>query len=363
MKKLVLSFLVWMPVLFIACGGGTGDDELSSRLEDACNASCKAITAPMCEKITTSKEQCEANCPYFQKQLEDQLGGFCLEEATDFYECGGTVTYTCMDGVPFPADGAAACLEETQAYNLCIQDVPCKKYCRAAAEAGCAGVSEEACVKDCQATTNAQTTCSFEYQDLRECQTENLTCKDGHPAATGCDEEKGSYLECIQTFGDEDPCTAYCFLANDEGCATDAAACKADCTAALTPDHPEASSCSYDFESLRSCEVKGMVCEAGKPKLTAACDQEEQQIAGCLRYQDICLAVCWLEEAEDCSKSGIDPCRAACKDELQKAMNCNYEYENLLGCRIDKNIVCSADVSLACQSEEESYSACLTNNP
>jgi hypothetical protein len=365
MKKLVLSLFVWTPVLFLACGGDKpSEDELTSQLEEACKASCAAITEPGCEKIMVTKEQCEANCPYFGQNIKDQLGGFCLQEVVDFYECGSTVKYTCMDGAPFPAEGAASCVEETQAYNLCLQDVPCKKYCSAAAEAGCSAVSEEACVEDCQAGTQTVSTCSFEYQDLRDCQTKNMSCEGGKPAITGCDEQKGEYLECLQTWGDEDPCTGYCWLATDEGCATGGMeACKADCAAALTQDHPEASSCSYNFESLRSCEAKSMVCEGGEPQVKATCDDEKKQIADCLKNQDICLATCWLEEAEDCSKNGLDACRGACKTELQKVMSCEYEYQYLLECRIQQNIVCSADVSLACQNEEESYNACVTNNP
>ena len=50
-----------------------------------------------------------------------------------------------------------------------------------------------------------------------------------------------------------------------------------------------------------------------------------------------------------------------CKTTLEMAMSCSSQYEYLLQCRIEQNIVCTADVSLACQSAEESYTACMAN--
>lgn len=364
MKKLVLSFfsaLVFVPLMIVACDGASETEEAEKRFEEACTKSCEKFAEANCGNFVEA-DQCDTGCSF----LERELDGICVEEYTELYECSAELEYTCMNGTPYPTDldAAAKCTEPSLALSECLQGVECKKFCRAAKEAGCGGASEDLCVQDCEAARPSDSFCDFDYDNLRECQAEDMSCSNGKPSTAGCEYEKDSLVECLGDFGDgSDPCAGYCFLALDEGCATGGAAqCKSECMAVLTQDVPGGESCSYEFDNLRSCETDGLSCQAGKPVVEGVdCSYQVQQIGSCLRYVNICLASCWTIESQSCATGDLSACQAACDAEMQVEPNCQYEFENLKGCQIDQNVVCDPG-STACQYEQDSYQSCAAAN-
>lgn len=358
MKKLVASLfsaLFLVPVTFAACDG---EQDPSDRFIEACRAACEKLKDANCGEVTLG--DCDSGCEYFEKQLD----GFCVEEYADTYECAADVEYTCKDGYPYPEDlnAAAKCNEASQALSTCMQGLTCKKYCRAAVEAGCGGTSEALCVQECEASRPSDPFCGNDYDRLRECQTEDLECDGGKPSSAACDWEKESLVECLSGFGGNgDPCGGYCFLAIDSGCETGSAtACTAKCQAALTQPPPGAESCSFYFDDIKSCEGQGMSCQGGQPVLSATtCTYEKQQAADCLfLYGDGCLAGCWYAEQMGCGTGDVSKCKSDCEAEQSAKPQCDYYYEDLTECRVKQNTICDPS-STACQYEQDQYQNCL----
>ena len=360
MKKLVwtlFSALVLAPMTFAACDGG--EEDAAGRLEVACEKACDKLAAADCEEVNVGN--CSSACGYFVEQLD----GFCVEEYADNYECAAEIDYTCKDGYPYPEDldAAAACNESTQKLSVCLQGLGCKKFCRAASEAGCGGTSEALCVQECEASRPADVFCAGDYDQLRDCQTEDMECEGGKPSSAACDYERESLVECLSSSsGDGDPCGGYCFLAIDEGCEKESAtACQAECQAMFTQAPPGAESCSYEFDDIKSCEGQGMTCQGGAPVLSASgCTYEKQEAADCLfLYQQACLAGCWYAEVMGCGTGDVGACASECDAEQQAKPQCEYYHEDLTECQVQQNTICDP-TNTACQYEQEQYQNCLT---
>ncbi len=198
MNKLVASLfagLFFVPVALAACGGPAPDSP--ERFEAACEKACVKLASLGCENFPTTVDQCKAGCPY----LEEQLDGFCVAEYSELYECSAELDYTCKDGNPYPSDlnAAVKCNDASLALSKCMQGQECKKYCRAAVEAGCGGASEDACVTDCEAARPADSVCTSDYDRLRECQTENMVCENGKPSSADCDFERTALVRVAST--------------------------------------------------------------------------------------------------------------------------------------------------------------------
>ncbi len=362
MNKLFASLfagLFFIPIAFAGCGDAAKDSP--ERFEAACQKACEKFASVGCEKYPVQPGQCASGCLY----LEEQLGGICVAEYADVYECSAELEYTCVDGIPNPSDlnAAAKCNDASMALAACVQGMDCKRYCRAASEAGCGGASEDACVADCEAARPADSFCSSDYDRLRECQSENMTCENGKPSSAGCELERADLAECFTDFGTGDPCAAYCFFAIDEGCETGGAdACKTSCAAALPQDPSSGGQCSSDFEALRGCVGKDLSCQGGEPVLAqgSTCSYEQKSAAGCLVYDRPCLAVCWLAEAQGCGAGDVEGCAASCEAELAQAPSCQSDLQSWKQCVIDNDIACSPG-NTSCQSYQDAYQTCLAN--
>src|SRR5690606_35908635 len=73
-------------------------------LEEACIAYCEAIADADCPNDTP--EACSAQCD----QIEEQLGGKCVEEYTDALDCASGEDFECRDG--YATVTSQGCLEE-----------------------------------------------------------------------------------------------------------------------------------------------------------------------------------------------------------------------------------------------------------
>jgi hypothetical protein len=275
----------------------------------------------------------------------------------------GTINYECNDGYPVPTSQLEAieCLEEQARANLCLQGKPCRDYCNAADDAGCGGPSLDACAAACEDEQQSVGFCYSEHYTLLACETQNMACQAGEPAPVGCDMEKLALVSCIQGETGDDPCGAYCWLAQDEGCDTGTIdECEASCQATLTPE-PPGSYCSYEMENLRKCEGASLTCQAGAPVVGASCDAEKQSVADCADTYDACSAYCWFKDAKGCGAAGgYEACMTDCNATLEAASYCDYEYEYYLECQIQQDIVCTAGSTL-CQSQKDSYDSCIAN--
>lgn len=275
MNKLVASLfagLFLVPVVLAACGDSSADSP--GRFEAACEKACEKLASLGCENFPTKPGQCAAGCPY----LEEQLDGLCVAEYADLYECSADLEYTCVDGNPNPTDlnAAAKCNDPSMALATCMQGMDCKKYCRAATKAGCGGSSEDACVADCEAARPADAFCSSDYDRLRECQTENMTCQSGKPSSADCQFERSELGQCFGDFGSGDPCAGYCFFAIDEGCETGGAeTCKTSCGAGLM----QAPSCAQALQTWNQCRIDNdTVCSPD----STACQSSQDAYQSCL---------------------------------------------------------------------------------
>ncbi len=276
MNKLVASLfagLFFVPVALAACGGPAPDSP--ERFEAACEKACEKLASLGCENFPTTVTQCQAGCPY----LEEQLDGFCVAEYSDLYECSAELDYTCKDGNPYPSDlnAAVKCNDASLALSKCMEGQECKKFCRAAGEAGCGGASEDACVTDCEAARPADSFCSSDYDRLRECQTEDMVCENGKPSAFQCEFELSDVVQCLGDFGSGAPCAGYCFFQAELGCATGTTdACTASCEADLA----KLPNCQSDFVSLKQCQIDAqIVCSPDSTTCQSASDAYDTCVA------------------------------------------------------------------------------------
>lgn len=273
--KLIHACAIAVPcvVLFLACGDSVEDDDSdgpsSSNLEEACDKYCDAAYAAPCGELTIS--QCKAGCP----SLEQQLGGVCVSEYTDLFDCASDLEFTCNNGQPTP--NATGCAGEAQALANCSEDGECKKYCRALSDGGCADGSEEACVSTCISET--ETDCGGDLEDFYRCQTtftSDPICEGGEPAlSTEC---RRDYVEFVNCGAQGDACGTHCAMLAIDGC--DASGCATDCAAKMDVSDP----CFSDYRQLISCgDEVGWTCGASGPVAGEACMFEQE------RY-DMCLA-------------------------------------------------------------------------
>lgn len=274
MLKRVLAFCfaaVGLPLMVLACDGDPESDD-PDRLVAACKDLCAAITAPACS-YSIAKDQCDYQCAYVPIQLD----GFCIAETADAYECLGKIEYTCMEGTPVPADGTVACLNEQQAANTCLQDLPCKKYCAAADESGCGGPS---CESACESARPLSPFCEFEYQILLDCQTDDIVCDGSAPGIGGCTTQRDDLVTCLVDDG-EDPCGAYCWKELGGSCMSGTVeTCRAACSEVIAKGD-ENTSCYFELQDLRVCETAHLTCEGGKPVLTAGCESQQAAYEMC----------------------------------------------------------------------------------
>ncbi len=250
-----------------SCGGDDGGD---GDLVAACEKYCTAQAQPMCAKgldEDTCKSQCAAAPTIF--------GGSCITEFTATLDCASSLKFNCV--MDFPSPEPTACLSEAQALNTCQQEAPCKDYCKAAAAAGCAGASESACVESCKAEIEKQSFCGNDLADIRTCEgKQSLTCKGGVARTSLCVDDKRDYADCLAF---DEPCSAYCYLAGDAGCA---GGTMGECITACETDLGK-QSCGFESSRYVECAAeKGVTC-AGDKATVPECTTERQEYDTCVK--------------------------------------------------------------------------------
>jgi hypothetical protein len=253
-----------------ACGGSDTKDE-GKALEEACIAVCDKAYNPSCGGLTV--EQCKSGCGL----LETQLGGACVPEYTDFYNCAAGVEFECTANGPQPV-GGAGCYTETQALSQCIQEMPCRSYC--AKKSACDGSDETACVSACQATVDGNGSCDHDLENLRQCQgQQGLVCEGGKARTVGCTDDIKYYASCLS--GSEGACGGYCWAVETAACGS---ASPADCKSACETEQgkAEAKGCGSYFSQRQACQIEhGIPCDGGKPSI-AGCSEEDWTYRNCL---------------------------------------------------------------------------------
>jgi hypothetical protein len=262
-----LSFLLLSSLGAASCGG---DDGGASDFVAACQKYCTAQAAPMCAKglaEDSCKSQCGAGPAVF--------GDVCVPELTAALDCTSGLEFTCTKDFPTPK--ATGCLSEATALNTCQQNAPCQGYCKAAIAAGCGGASEDACIEACKAEVEKQSFCGHDLQDVRTCEgKQSLSCAGGKPHTALCVDDKRNYADCLSF---DDPCSAYCFLADDAGCA---GGTMGECIMACQTDLGS-QSCSFESRQYLQCAAeKGVTC-AGTMATVPECTTEKNAYDMCAK--------------------------------------------------------------------------------
>lgn len=181
-RSLLLSSL-------LAAAACSPPDE-GAELRAACEGACDALARPGCAE--PAKDECDGQCA----ALVEELDGFCVEEHVTLYECLSGVEYTCAGGSAEPAEGPIPCYPQTLTTYGCVLGLACKKYCRAAEEAGCGSAG---CLDRCEAGRPAKPACGTELEALRACEIEGMACSGGEPSPAGCDAERSALDACEAT--------------------------------------------------------------------------------------------------------------------------------------------------------------------
>jgi hypothetical protein len=253
-----------------AGGGVPGQVVDDPLLEAACIGDCEAKHEAGCEMPIGSLDQCMGQC-----LVIDEYGhGYCAVEQRAHYACLAAGGYTCAAGYPQPK---ATCIAEATALSLCNQEVPCRRFCDVAKGRCAPGGSM--CFETCSAEKTGfdDLICSFDYDRLLTCWSNDLVCNGSRPAVTGCEEAVAEIADCIgrrQTY-----CDGYCWALNILGCGT------SDCAASCTEksEHP---SCGYRYEGLLRCAYQSslnVTCESGDPVFGVECDSNVQDYDTCIQ--------------------------------------------------------------------------------
>jgi len=256
-----------------ACGD-SADGGDTDALVASCKDFCSGFFGVSCStQSSLTESQCNSACDY----LPTQLDGQCVAEYQATFDCSNAGGYQCVDGVgPAPK---AACVEESTALNACTSSLGCKKYCKAAIDAGCGGTSEDACVDDCQADRTAFETCSFDLDSLHDCQTENgVSCSGGAPSTAGCEDEATQISDCLATF--VDGCLGYCYASVSNGCSAESRdACVEGCSATKNAN----ASCTYQYEYWLECVARSFSPTCAVGELDASeCASDRQSYDSCI---------------------------------------------------------------------------------
>lgn len=245
------------------------DDPL---LEAACIADCESKHAAGCEmQIGGSLDQCMGQC-----LVIDEYGyGYCRVEQRHHYACLAAGGYTCAAGYPQPK---STCIAEATELAACNQKIPCRRFCDVA-EGRCAP-GGAMCFETCSATKSGfdDLICSYNYDSLLMCWTNDLVCDGARPSVVGCEESVAEIADCVGRRQTE--CDGYCTALDLLGCGSPT--CVASCTTKT-----EQPMCGYRYESLLRCAVQSnalqVSCEAGKPVFAVECDSMKQEYDTCVQ--------------------------------------------------------------------------------
>lgn len=249
-----------------SCGGGSSTSDLVS----ACEKYCAAQAKPACTKglaEDTCKSQCSAAPAAFGEQ--------CIDETTAALDCVSGLEFTCT--MDFPTPKPTGCITESQALQKCQKEAPCRSYCKAAVAAGCGGASEDACFTACEAEIEKQSFCGSDLGRVRTCESQQmLKCVNGKATTPLCVQEKGSYVDCLAF---DDPCSAFCYLADDAGCAggtMDACVMTCQTQYSMKPN------CQFNYQDYVRCVgEKGLTCSNGMAT-AASCTTEKTTYDTCV---------------------------------------------------------------------------------
>lgn len=158
-----------------------------TKLLIGCLGACDAVAEPGCEKSDIA--ECNKECAV----LVRELAGFCGEEHSALFNCLAGTEYACVDGASQPVEGPIPCYPYTLSTYGCLVGLTCKKYCRAAQEAGCGA---DTCIKECEQGRPVSPDCDEPYGALRACQIEKMACEGGSPVPVGCDAEQAALAAC-----------------------------------------------------------------------------------------------------------------------------------------------------------------------
>ena len=256
----------------VACGD---DDDEANRgnpasLVSACEDYCEASSTANCGGLTLT--QCQAGCSLFP----EQLGGFCIAEYTDTFECASQGTFTCQEETPIPNN--TACASAAQALVACMDGLECKRFCAEAIAAGCGGGTEQHCLNTCEADLERYDDiggCDSDYERVLECWSDGgVTCDGDRPDSQGCEDDILRMGECLQ-YDVGGICAGYCWAADHLGCGD---GCQADCDTKVAD-----STCGFDYEQLLACHLRsGATCSGDTLSSAEFCDYEQERYDTCM---------------------------------------------------------------------------------
>jgi hypothetical protein len=266
-----LVLLASATLLSPACGDDSEDGGSADALEASCNAFCdKVYGDPSCPSPNLTLEDCKRVCP----AASAQLGGYCVQEHTDAFECIAAGGITCSENGPIPV---ATCPEENQALLTCQGEAACDRFCNTVDSSGCApGGSADACTEQCNALRADLGLCASRYELYLQCATSfGVGCVDGEPFSAECDEDQWDVGSCVASV--IDPCQGYCFNFEAIGCG-DAAACESTCTS----ERDSVPACAETHSAWVTCVAEDWEATCGPEGLVSlACDVQRQEYTTC----------------------------------------------------------------------------------
>jgi hypothetical protein len=252
-------------------------DRLPESLRETCMDWCDAQFETECAPLGfTSIEICDLQCVAAVSTQRD----FCIEEYTERTRCLADGGYECINDNPV---ARATCASETLAYSECVQELPCKMYCAALVESGCAD-DESACREECIAdSTDDDLSCEIRQDSYVLCMGQlGFTCDEGQVIPhQSC---LPSLFDAADCRNDRDVCATWCEGADALGCGgTD---CVAECQAAA-----EEPTCGSDYTRMLECGIRyGYVgCTSDGLETdpdSIICDSEIERYDECLTSQE-----------------------------------------------------------------------------
>ena len=155
--------LAWCgAIAFAACEDAPVPAE-EVRVSSACEAACDTLFSADCPLPGTTpglaRQECQVACP--------TDAGDCVAARAAVFDCTAAAEVTCTPEGPVSSDG---CEEELREVDACFVSVACRRYCEAAADAGCPkDGSVGACTADCIATTAPLTQCADQLEEHPDC--------------------------------------------------------------------------------------------------------------------------------------------------------------------------------------------------
>jgi len=258
-------------------GDSSGDGDRQAPLDDpaleaACMSDCQAKWDADCPAGFPSLDQCNGQCLI----IDEINGGYCHDEQRAQYNCLAGGGYSC--GVNDYAQPNSTCVVESQALQVCNQQVPCWTLCDQG-EYGCSA-DRDSCVQKCDEdfAQFEDFLCANYYNQLLTCwgQQETLDCQGGKPSLAGCGPQVAEIGDCLDRYGET--CDGFCWAAEQLGCGT---GCQASCT-----DNDEDVSCSYEWGRIIDCALGNrelyMRCDGDVAVPTGECASEVQNYDDCV---------------------------------------------------------------------------------